>query len=93
MWGWHHGYGYAGQGLVFGLLSMLFWASLIGLVVWAVARLTRPSTGPAQPPLPPAAPAVSAAARDILDRRYANGEITSEQYSEMRRVLETGSPQ
>ena len=27
------------------------------------------------------------AAREILDRRYANGEITKEQYEEMKRVL------
>lgn len=27
------------------------------------------------------------AAREILDRRYANGEITREQYEEMKRVL------
>lgn len=28
-------------------------------------------------------------ARDILDRRYASGEISKEQYEEMRRTLET----
>jgi putative membrane protein len=27
------------------------------------------------------------AAREILDRRYASGEITREQYEEMKRVL------
>jgi putative membrane protein len=27
-------------------------------------------------------------AREILDRRYASGEITKEQYEEMRRTLE-----
>jgi len=27
------------------------------------------------------------AAREILDRRYASGEITREQYEEMRRVI------
>ena len=27
-------------------------------------------------------------ARDILDRRYANGEITKEQYEQMRRDLQ-----
>ena len=27
-------------------------------------------------------------AREILDRRYARGEITKEQYEEMRRTLE-----
>ena len=30
---------------------------------------------------------LSEAARKILDRRYAGGEITKEQYEEMRRVL------
>lgn len=28
-------------------------------------------------------------AREILDRRYASGELTREQYEEMRRVLST----
>jgi putative membrane protein len=30
------------------------------------------------------------AAREILDRRYASGEITREQYEEMKRVLGAG---
>jgi len=31
---------------------------------------------------------VSESARDILDRRYASGEITKEQYEQMRHDLE-----
>jgi hypothetical protein len=30
----------------------------------------------------------SESARDILDRRFASGELTKEQYEEMRRQLE-----
>jgi putative membrane protein len=30
--------------------------------------------------------------REILDRRYAGGEVTTEQYEQMRRTLEAHAP-
>lgn len=61
---------------------LLFWGGLIALAVWLISTLfpaaTRPST--TTPP--------SASARDILDGRYARGELTAEQYQDMRHTLE-----
>lgn len=81
MMGWYNngaGWG-AGIGM---LLMLLVWGGLIALGIWAVARLTRGSGQPTQPMAGQETP------RQILDRRFASGEITAEQYAEARRVLE-----
>ncbi len=73
-----------------GALMLLFWllviAGLVLLVVWVV-RATGPGTHadggrPASPPAPPADDAVS-----IARRRLASGEITTEEYETLVRVL------
>lgn len=87
--GWHDsfGYGYGGSGVGMALIMMLFWLPLIGLGIWLVARVTRSQPHAAAPAAPHHA---ADSARGILDRRFANGEISAEQYTEMRRVLESG---
>jgi putative membrane protein len=81
MMGWYdRGVGWgSGVGM---LLMLLVWGGLIALGIWAVARLTRGGGQPAQPTAGLETP------RQILDRRFASGEITAEQYAEARRVLE-----
>lgn len=69
---------------VAGILSFVFWALIIGgivlLVVWAVRSAGRAGTF--------AAPAARASeALEILKTRYAKGEITKEQYDQMRQDL------
>ena len=74
-----------GGGWVGLLLMLLFWALVIGLTIWAVRALLRsgggssggPTGGGRETPL------------EILKRRYANGELSREEYLEMRRELET----
>jgi len=87
--GWYNDYGYnngAGIGMV--LMMLLFWLPLIALGIWLVARVTRPDVHAAPPaPYVPQHPADSG--RGVLDRRFASGEITTEQYKEMRRILES----
>lgn len=92
MMGWRDGYGYESAGSSIGmvLVMMLFWLPLIGLGIWLVARATRShpaasvSAGALQhPPME--------SARGILDRRFAAGELSAEQYADMRRVLESGA--
>lgn len=82
MMGW-----YGGGGWWVGMIAMvLFWVVVIGAIVWAVVRLTnRP-----QPPAPPGAPPAPAgeSPRQILDRRFAAGELNEQQYLEARRLLE-----
>lgn len=73
-WGW-------GMGLLGGLGMLLFWGLIIGLVIWAIVALTR---------LSQAGPSRSSAAEsalDILRRRLAAGEITPQEYDELRRKL------
>ncbi len=71
--------GYGGM-LLGGLMMVVFWVLVIGGGVWLVVTLTRgTSTGAqraaGQPPL------------DILKARYAKGEITKEQFDQMKRDL------
>lgn len=74
------GWGGMGWGGMVGML--LFWVILIAGIVWAVSRLL-PGRG---------APSSSSAsgqekAEDILDRRYARGEIDLETYQAQRDAL------
>ena len=78
------GFGFGGFGM---FLMILFWILLIAAAIWFVARLFPQIAG--QPPsgtsstrdLTPPTPG------DILKERYARGEISKEQYDEMRRTL------
>lgn len=74
-WGW----GMAGVGL----LTML---AVIGLVVWLVVFLAR-STGPSSQSSSPEAR--TPGARELLDERYARGEIERDEYLRMREDLES----
>ena len=70
------GFGWnAGLGM---LMMVIIWGGLIALGVWAVARVTRGQEGP---------PSVESP-RQVLDRRFASGEIDAEQYADARRILE-----
>jgi putative membrane protein len=71
-WGWHWGMGFGS------VLAILFWALiLLGIVALARVLLTGGGwPGSAKGPL------------DILNERYARGEITREQYEQMRRDIE-----
>lgn len=73
MWGWD---GMAAGGWIF---MTVFWVALIALVVWAVAALFprgRSDDG-----------ARRDSPEDILDRRYARGELDAEEYRRMREAL------
>jgi putative membrane protein len=75
------GFGFLGL-----LLMVVFWGGLIALAVWLVSLLfprSRPpsTTWPHQEP----------SAREILDRRFALGELTREQYEAMKRDLGLGN--
>jgi len=71
-----------GVGMGFGWLAMLaFWGLLIaGGVLLARALLGQPA--------PPAAPAPPERPLDILERRYAAGEIDQPTFERMKRELE-----
>ena len=72
-WGW----------MVFGgVMMLLFWGGLISLVVWLV-RNSNSSRG--QPPNEVLRGLESGI--EILDRRYASGEIDREEFEQIKRDL------
>jgi uncharacterized membrane protein len=72
-------------GMGFGLVLMVaFWVGLIVLGIWLV-RLLFPHVS--QPP----AASSNASARDILDRRFAQGEISAQEYEMMKRAISDGT--
>jgi len=74
-----------GFGLIGLVFMLLFWGGLILLAIWFVRTLF-PSTTPAnRSETSPGGQ--SSSAKEILDRRYARGEITREQYETMKRDL------
>ncbi len=70
--------------IVGGLILLLLLLALAGLVFWAVRRTSGSSgsTGIAGSTARPQT------ARDVLQMRYARGEITREQYQQMLQDLE-----
>ncbi len=70
-WGMHNDMG-DGWGIVMILGMILFWATVIVLVVWAVRSFTDGSRG-----------AGGETPRQILDRRLAKGEISHEEYDKL----------
>ena len=73
MWGWN---GMAAGGWIF---MTLFWIALIALIVWAVAALF--PRGQERERRPQETP------QEILDRRFARGEIDADTYQSMRDQL------
>jgi putative membrane protein len=65
-----------GAGMV---IMVVFFVALIALAVWAVVRLSSRSDEPGRSAESP---------RQILDRRFASGELDEAQYAQGRRVLE-----
>lgn len=80
--GWNHG-GMNGAGA---WMMVLVTVLLVAVVVVAVLVARGPAPAP---PTSSDAPALSAhsAARELLDLRLARGEITAEEYADLRAVL------
>ena len=69
-------YGYGGWWQIVGMLMMaVFWGGIIWLIVWAVRR----STGGGR--------VEGRNALDIAKERYARGEITREQFDDIKKNL------
>jgi putative membrane protein len=80
--------GWYGNGWSYGwmVVMMLGWAVLIAVAVWAVVALTRRgdrADGRAAGPAP--------TARQVLDGRFAAGEISQQEYIDARRLLDDGT--
>ena len=81
---WHTGDGMGWWMLWGGLMMVLFWGAIIALVVWAVQSLGRGDGGQAQP----GATRPARTPLDIAKERYAGGEISRDEFEQMKRDLE-----
>jgi putative membrane protein len=80
MWG----YGWGVPGFLMMGFAGLIWLALLGLAIWAVARLlsNREPMG--------RSPVSGPSAMEILRQRYARGEIDDATFAQMRERLEGG---
>ena len=72
-----------GFGIMGGLFMIVFLGGLIALVVWLVIKVFPGVRGQSNSPS-----GNMMNARDILDQRYAQGEINREQYELMKKDIE-----
>lgn len=70
MWGY-----YDGSWLWMGVMMLIFWAGLIGVIIWGVRALAGPRT-------------TTDPAIDTLRRRLAAGEISQEDFDKTKRLLQ-----
>ena len=82
---YHDGSWGAGEWLAMGTMMLLFWAVVIGLVVWA-AR-SRRSTGPSDQ----TSSATPTGPNTLLAERYARGEIDEVEYLRRRDLLQSAA--
>ncbi len=76
-WGANEGMGWW---MVFGgILMVVFWGGVIGLVVWGIRNYGRKEGG-----------LDSASPLEIARHRYAQGEITREEFEEIKATLGSG---
>lgn len=85
---WGYGYDWSWGGVVMMLLSSLIWLAFVGVLLWALMRWIagRSSAGRSTPSGPsfPSGPS----ALEILNQRYARGEIDQTTFDQMREHLE-----
>ncbi len=85
MWGYDFGWGWLLMSF-----SMVLWIALLVVLVWAVIRwLERKTTTP----IPPSTgtPLAGPSALEILQQRYARGEIDTATFEQMRERLEAST--
>ena len=73
--------GFGGLGIIF---MVLFWGGLILGGVWLVKSLFNAGQNNQNGPAAPRQPS----ARELLDKRYARGEINRDQYETMKQDLQ-----
>ncbi len=79
-WGMMGGYGFPMMGIGMGFGMIIFWVLIIAGGVWLVQSLSHGAGSNAVTP-PGESPF------EILKRRYAKGEITKDQFDQMKRDL------
>ncbi len=87
MWGPY--YWQAGMGWWM-IIPAIFWIALLAAIIWGVARLTRGGGASGGQQITQAPPGPTA--NEILDQRFARGEIDAQTYDAMRERLAGGRP-
>ena len=82
MWG----YGSSWGGMFLMLLGMALWIALLVVLAWAIMRWLNGKTSTFT--TTPHTPLTSQSALEILQHRYARGEIDEATYEQMREQLE-----
>ena len=75
-WGWHEMMGFGYFGIFGAILMLLFWVAVIAGVVWFIKWLFEQSSG-----------RTKKSALEILDEKYARGEIDDEEYERRKGKL------
>jgi len=63
-----------------GMFGWIFWIILIGLIIWLAINQNNRNKQNYQPPQ-------QESAMDILKKRYAKGEISKEEYEQMKKEI------
>jgi len=75
---WHWGPGMSWWMIFGGGFFFLFWVAIIALVIWAWTKLAGESRGQPSPRRDPL---------DIAKERYARGEISKEEFEQLKKDL------
>ena len=78
---WMHGGWGGGWMSLMMLMMVLFWGAIIFGVVWLIRGSARPGSGASEPRARRESPV------EVLERRFAEGEITEDDYRARRDVL------
>jgi putative membrane protein len=78
------GFGFGGMGTVY---MIIFWVVIIAAAVWFLSQLFPRGTSDASAEGTTTPNASSDSPQEILDRRYASGEIAKAEYDEISRDL------
>lgn len=78
-WDWNSWGGLWAGMIIMMVLMVIFWGGIIALIVWGIRRFARRESGrgTAERPSP----------LDLAKERYARGEITKEQFEQIKKDL------
>jgi putative membrane protein len=85
---WGYGYGFDWLSMILMSLGMVLWIALLVVLVWAVIRWLERRTSTTASPVSSTPPSGSTAL-EILQQRYARGEIDTVTFEQMQERLTT----